>query len=71
MQRIDPHLNRAVPKGLIQNEIEQCGIPAAATVVAFNFTVTGPVAASHLTVWPAGGRFPGLDAQLHPGRHAR
>lgn len=36
----------------------QCGIPANATAVSFNFTVTQPVAAGHLTVWPAGGAFP-------------
>lgn len=30
------------------------GIPANATAVAINMTVTGPSAASHLTVWPAG-----------------
>jgi hypothetical protein len=34
----------------------QCGIPATATAVAFNFTITQPAGAGWLTVWPAGGR---------------
>jgi hypothetical protein len=36
----------------------QCGIPATATAVAFNFTITQPAGAGWLTVWPAGGPFP-------------
>ncbi len=36
----------------------QCGIPATAAAVAFNFTITQPAGAGHLVVWPAGGPFP-------------
>ncbi len=36
----------------------QCGIPATATAVAFNFTITQATGTGHLTVWPAGGPFP-------------
>jgi hypothetical protein len=38
--------------------VGQCGIPATATAVAFNFTITQPAGAGWLTVWPAGGPFP-------------
>jgi Chaperone of endosialidase len=36
----------------------QCGIPATATAVAFNFTITQPAGVGWLTVWPAGGPVP-------------
>jgi hypothetical protein len=32
----------------------QCGIPADATVVAANVTITNPSAAGHLTFYPSG-----------------
>jgi hypothetical protein len=36
----------------------QCGIPTIARAVAFTFTVIGPVATGHLTVWPVRAPFP-------------
>ncbi len=36
----------------------QCGIPAGANAVSFNFTIWAPVTRGDLRVWPAGGPAP-------------
>lgn len=36
----------------------QGGVPATATAVVMNVTVTGPTSASHLTIWPKGAATP-------------
>ena len=36
----------------------QCGVPANARAVAFNFTITGPNLPGHLTIYPEGAGLP-------------
>jgi hypothetical protein len=39
--------------------VGQCGIPASATAISLNVTVTGPDVVGHLVVYPEGSPVPG------------
>jgi hypothetical protein len=57
---LDSRMGSPLPGGEITNVpiTGACGVPVNAVAAALSFTIVGPVAAGHLTVFPTNGTVP-------------